>query len=264
VAPIDDQGDLLVEQFERLLSSQTKIVAITHMSNVLGTVTPVLDLVSKAHAVGAKVLVDGAQAVAHMPVDVQQLGCDFYAFSGHKLYGPTGVGVLYGKHELLDAMPPYQTGGGMVDQVAFQGTSYLAAPLRFEAGTPDIAGAVGLSAAMDYLSSLGLSAVSQHERQLTDYAAAALSEVPDLRLIGTSARRTSVISFALGEIHPQDVGTILDNQGVAIRAGHHCAQPLMQRFGVPATARASLGVYNNRDDVDALVKGIHKVLELFR
>lgn len=264
VAPIDDRGDLLVEEFERLLGPRTKIVAVTHMSNALGTVTPVRDLVNKAHAVGAKVLLDGAQAVAHLPVDVQQIECDFYAFSGHKLYGPTGVGVLYGKRELLDAMPPYQTGGGMVDTVTFEHTSVLDAPLRFEAGTPDIAGAVGLSAAIDYLTSLGLDAVSRHEGELMSYATAALSAVPDLRLIGTSASRASVISFALGQLHPHDVGTILDNQGVAIRAGHHCAQPLMQRFGVSATARASLGVYNNRADIDALVMGLHKVLELFQ
>lgn len=264
VAPIDDRGDLLVEEFERLLGPRTKIVAVTHMSNVLGTVTPVRDLVNKAHAVGAKVVLDGAQAVAHLPVDVQQIECDFYAFSGHKLYGPTGVGVLYGKRELLDAMPPYQTGGGMVDTVTFEHTSVLDAPLRFEAGTPDIAGAVGLSAAIDYLTSLGLDAVSRHEGELMSYATAALSAVPDLRLIGTSASRASVISFALGQLHPHDVGTILDNQGVAIRAGHHCAQPLMQRFGVSATARASLGVYNNRADIDALVIGLHKVLELFQ
>jgi len=263
VVPIDDAGDLCLDVYQQLLSSRTRLVAVAHVSNVLGTVNPVRELVERAHAVGAKVLVDGAQSVVHFPVDVQQLGCDFYAFSGHKLYGPTGIGILYGRRELLEQLPPYQGGGGMVDVVDLAHSTFLDAPLRFEAGTPHVAGAVGLAAAIDYLNDLGMHNLAAHEQALLAYAQRELTQIEGLRLIGQARRKTSVLSLTLPGAHASDIGTLLDHQGVAIRAGHHCAQTVMRRYNVPATARASLGLYNNKADIDALVVGLRKVLELF-
>ena len=259
VAPIADTGELLLEEFARLLGPKTRLVAVTHVSNVLGTVNPVRAIAEMAHAHGACVLVDGAQAASHVPIDVQSLGCDFYAISAHKMYGPTGIGALYGRGELLDEMPPYQGGGDMILQVTFEKTRYNRPPSRFEAGTPNIAGAVGFAAAVDFLDGLDRDALAEHERDLVAYGTAILSEVPGLRLIGSPHEKVGVISFTLGEVHPHDVGTILDREGIAIRTGHHCAQPLMQRLGLPATARASLGCYNRRADLDALVAGLAEV-----
>ena len=224
---------------------------------------PVAELAALAHGAGALVLVDGAQAVPRMPVDVRALGCDFYAFSGHKLYGPTGIGCLYGRRELLEAMPPWQGGGDMIAEVRFEKTSFADPPQRFEAGTPDIAGAVGLGAAIDYVTGLGLERIAEHERELLAYGTRLLAEIPELRIVGTAREKTGVLSFVLDGIHPHDVGTVLDQEGIAIRAGHHCAQPLMERLGLPATARASLGVYNTREDLERLAAGIRKVLEVF-
>jgi len=256
VLPIDDRGDLVMEELPGLLTDRTRLLAVTHVSNALGTVNPVREIVDLAHARGVPVLVDGAQAVHHLPVDVQDMGCDFYAFSGHKVYGPTGIGALYGKLEHLESMPPWQGGGDMILTVSFEKTVYNRAPQRFEAGTPNIAGAAGLAAALDYLAGLGLDAVAAHEADLLDYGAAALSRVDGLRFVGEAKERTSVLSFVIDGIHPHDLGTVLDMQGVAVRAGHHCAQPVMARYGVPATTRASLGVYNGRDDFDRLVDGL--------
>jgi len=264
VAPITDTGELVLSEIEKLIGPKTKLVAITHVSNVLGTVNPIRQVVEMAHAQGARVLVDGAQAAPHLMVDVQALGCDFYAFSGHKMYGPTGIGVLYGRSELLDEMPPYQGGGDMILSVSFEKTVYNKPPGKFEAGTPNMAGAVGLGAAIDFLGSLEQDALAAHEQDVLDYAIRALSEVPGLRLIGTASGKVSVISFELDDVHPHDIGTILDREGVAIRTGHHCAQPLMNRLGVPATARASLACYSTRQDIDALVSGLGKVREVFR
>jgi cysteine desulfurase/selenocysteine lyase len=264
VVPINDAGELLVEEYEKLLGPKTKIVALAHVSNALGTVNPVRALVGMAHRRGVPVLVDGAQAVPHLPVDVRELDCDFFVFSSHKVYGPTGHGVLYGKAALLGAMPPWQAGGDMINSVTFEKTTYNALPYKFEAGTPHIAGAIGLGAALDYLDGLGLDAVAAHEDELLAYATEALALVPGVRLIGTAREKAGVISFILEGVHAHDVGTILDQEGVAIRTGHHCAQPVMDRFGVPATARASLALYNTRDDVDALAAGLHKVKEMFR
>jgi cysteine desulfurase/selenocysteine lyase len=238
-------------------------LAVTHVSNALGTVNPIRDIVRTAHAKGAKVLVDGAQAVPHTPVDVRDLDCDFYALSGHKLYGPTGIGVLYGKYESLDAMPPYQGGGDMIASVTFERTLFKKPPHRFEAGTPAIAEVIGLGAALDYVSSVGLSAIAAHEADLLAYGTRKLQEVPGLKMIGTAARKAGVLSFTLGEVHPHDIGTLLDREGVAVRAGHHCAQPVMDRYGIPATTRASLGMYNTEPEIDALVKALRKVLEVF-
>jgi cysteine desulfurase/selenocysteine lyase len=263
VAPIDDRGELLREEFEALLSERTKLVAVTHVSNALGTVNPVRELVALAHRAGAVALVDGAQAVPRLPVDVRAIGCDFYAFSGHKLYGPSGIGVLYGRLALLEAMPPWQAGGDMIASVTYEKSTFAEPPYRFEAGTPDIAGAVGLGAAVDYVEALGLERIARHEEELLAYGTALLSEIPGLRLVGTARRKTGVLSFLLDDVHPHDVGTVLDQEGVAIRAGHHCAQPLMERLGVPATARASLGVYNVRADLDRLAEGLRRVREVF-
>lgn len=264
VAPITDEGELMLDRFEALLSHRTRLVGVVHCSNALGTINPVERIIERAHAAGALVLVDGAQSVAHLRVDVQRLGCDFYAFSGHKLYGPTGIGVLYGKEQHLAAMPPYQGGGEMIKYVSFDKTVYNDLPYKFEAGTPHISGAVGLGAAIDYLGGIGLDAVAAHERDLLEYATDALTAVPGLRLIGTARHKASILSFALERIHPHDVGSILDHEGVAIRTGHHCAMPVMQHFCVPATARASLAMYNTRADVDALVRAVHRVKEVFR
>ncbi len=263
VAPIDDRGQLDLDAFEALLSPRTKLVGVTHVSNALGTVNDVARLASLAHAHGAVVLVDGAQAVPHQRVDVRALGCDFYAFSGHKLFGPSGIGVLWGRAELLEAMPPFLAGGEMILSVSFEKTTFKEIPYKFEAGTPDIAGAAGLGAAIDYLEGVGLESVAAHERDLLEYATARLLEVPELRIIGTAEHKAAVVSFVLDGIHPHDIGTILDQQGIAVRTGHHCAQPVMERFGVSATARASFALYNTRDDVDALVRGLLQVREVF-
>jgi cysteine desulfurase / selenocysteine lyase len=264
VAPIDDRGGLILEAFDELLGPRTRLVAITHVSNALGTINPVHALVAAAHAHGIPVLIDGAQAAPHLPVDVQDIGCDFYVLSAHKLFGPTGVGVLYGRHALLEDLPPYQAGGEMISSVTFERTTFAPLPHRFEAGTPDIAGVVAFSAALDYLDQLGRGAVAEWERELLAYATAALAAIPQIRLIGTATRKAAVLSFVIDAIHPHDVGTVLDQQGIAIRTGHHCAQPVMARFGVPATCRASLAFYNTRAEVDALVTGVHQVIEMFR
>jgi cysteine desulfurase/selenocysteine lyase len=263
VAPIDDRGELILEEYEKLLTPRTKIAAVTHVSNALGTVNPAREIVRMAHERGIPVLLDGAQAVPHLGVDVQDLDCDFYAFSSHKLFGPSGVGVLYGKAEHLEAMPPYQSGGEMILSVEFDKTLYKEIPHKFEAGTPDIGGVVAFGAALDYVLGLGYDAIRNHEHELLEHALTALSDVPGLRLIGTARDRAAVISFVMEGIHPHDVGTILDQEGVAVRTGHHCAQPLMDRFGVPATARASFALYNTHADVDALVAGLHRVRQVF-
>jgi cysteine desulfurase/selenocysteine lyase len=264
VVPIHEDGALDIEAFEKLISPKTKIVAVTHVSNVLGTLNPIKHITNVAHAYGARVLVDGAQAVPHIPVDVRDLDCDFYAISGHKMYGPTGIGVLYGKSELLNRMPPYQGGGDMILSVSFEKTIYNQLPYKFEAGTPNMAGAIGMAAAIDFLSELDPVLRAKEEKALLAYATDALLKIPGLRLIGTAPVKLSVLSFVLQDIHPHDIGTILDREGVAIRTGHHCAQPLMKHLGLPATARASLACYNTRSDIDALVTGLHKVQELFR
>jgi cysteine desulfurase/selenocysteine lyase len=263
VAPINDAGELELDAFEKLLSPRTRIVAVTHVSNALGTVNPIRTIVQLAHAHDVPVLVDGAQAVPHLPVDVQALGCDFYAFSGHKVYGPTGIGVLYGKEEVLAEMPPYQGGGDMISSVTFEKTTYNVVPYRFEAGTPDIAGAIGLGAALEYVSKLGMDNIAAHEHDLLTYATDKVGAVSGVRLIGTARERAGVLSFVMEGVHPHDLGTILDRDGIAIRTGHHCAQPVMERFGIPATARASFAVYNTRADVDALVEGMRKAHEVF-
>jgi len=263
VAPINDTGELDLDAFEKLLSSRTRIVAVAHVSNALGTVNPVRKIVQLAHAHDVPVLVDGAQAVPHLPVDVQALGCDFYAFSGHKVYGPTGIGVLYGKEEILAEMAPYQGGGDMISSVTFEKTTYNVVPYKFEAGTPDIAGAIGLGAALEYVSKLGMDKIEAHEHDLLTYATEQVGALPGVRLIGTARERAGVLSFVMEGVHPHDLGTILDRDGIAIRTGHHCAQPVMDRFGIAATARASFAVYNTRQDVDALVDGIHRALEVF-
>ncbi|WP_029049538.1 cysteine desulfurase [Cupriavidus sp. amp6] len=263
VAPINDAGELMLEQFTRLLSPRTRLVALTHLSNALGTVNPVRHIIELAHARDIPVLIDGAQAVPHLKVDVQALDCDFYAFSGHKLYGPTGIGVLYGKAALLDAMPPYQGGGDMIREVTFRKTTYNALPYKFEAGTPNIAGVIALGAAIGYVSALGLEAIAAHEHALLAYASAKAAQVAGLRVIGTAADKASILSFTLDGIHPHDVGTILDQHGVAVRAGHHCAMPVMERFDVPATVRASFALYNTREEVDALFAAVRAAQEVF-
>ncbi|MFZ0793009.1 MAG: cysteine desulfurase, partial [Candidatus Korobacteraceae bacterium] len=263
VLPINDRGELLMDELPKLLGPRTKLLAVTHVSNALGTITPLRKIVEIAHSHGVPVVVDGAQAVPHLKVDVQELDCDFYVFSGHKVYGPTGIGVLYGKRGLLEAMPPYQGGGDMIRSVTFEKTLYNDLPYKFEAGTPNIGGAIGLGAAIDYIHHLGIENIAAHEHDLLVYATEALSAIPDVRLIGTAAEKAAVISFIIEGIHPHDIGTILDREGIAIRTGHHCAQPVMQRFRIPATARASFAMYNTRAEVDALVGGIQKVKEVF-
>jgi cysteine desulfurase/selenocysteine lyase len=263
IIPITDSGELRLDEYERLLSDRTRLVSVVHVSNALGTINPVQEIVRIAHARNIPVLVDGAQAVAHMKVDVQSLGCDFYAFSGHKMLGPMGIGGLYGKTSLFESMPPYQAGGDMISSVTFERTLYNVLPHKFEAGTPNVAGAVGLAAAIDYLTAIGADRIAAHERELLAYGTEVLSRVPGLRLIGTAAEKAGILSFVLDGVHPHDIGTILDREGVAIRTGHHCCQPLMQRLGVPATARASLALYNTRDDVDALAGALFKVREVF-
>ena len=261
--PIDDRGELIVEELERALTPRTRLVAIAHMSNALGTVNPVDEIVRLAHARGVPVLLDGSQAAYHMPVDVQAIDCDFYAATGHKLYGPTGIGVLYAKASHLEAMPPFLGGGDMIRTVTLEGSTWNDLPYKFEAGTPDIAGAVGLGAALDYITAVGLARVAEHERELLAYGTAMLEAIPGVRIIGTAAHKSSVLSFVMEGVHPHDIGTIVDSEGVAIRTGHHCAQPVMERFGIPATARASLAMYNTREDLDALGRALSKVREVF-
>jgi cysteine desulfurase / selenocysteine lyase len=264
IIPVNDQGELLLAEYKNLLNERTKIVAVGHASNALGTINPVREIISLAHANGTPVLIDGAQGAPHLVIDVQALDADFYAFSGHKVYGPTGIGVLYAKQALLEAMPPWQGGGDMILSVSFEKTTYNALPYKFEAGTPDIAGVVGLAAALDYVSGIGLETIAAHEHELLVYATARLrEEIKGLRFIGTAANKAAVISFTLEGVHPHDIGTILDQEGIAIRTGHHCAQPLMMRFNVPATGRASFGLYNTKEEADALVRGLQKVLQVF-
>lgn len=263
VAPINERGELLLDRFVELLTPRTRLVAVAHVSNALGTILPVEAIVAASHARGVPVLLDGAQAVPHLAVDVRALDCDFYVFSGHKLYGPTGIGVLYGREELLRAMPPWQGGGDMILTVSFERSTYNELPWKFEAGTPNMSGAVGLAAAMDYVERLGLPAIAAHEHALLDEATAALTRIAGLRIIGTAARKASVISFTLEGIHPHDLGTILDSEGVAVRTGHHCAMPVMDFFGVPATARASFACYNTREDVQRLIGALNKAREVF-
>jgi cysteine desulfurase/selenocysteine lyase len=263
VLPITDEGELRMDLLDSMLTDRTKIVAVNHVSNSLGTINPIKTIVEKAHKRGIPVLVDGAQAVAHIPVDVQALDVDFYAMSGHKLFGPTGIGVLYGKAALLAAMPPYQSGGDMISAVTFKKTTFNVLPNKFEAGTPNIAGAVGLGAAIDYLKTLDFGAMSAYEDELLAYGTKALTSLPGIRLVGTARQKTSVLSFVMENVHPHDIGTILDQEGVAIRTGHHCTQPLMERMCVPATARASLALYNTKEEIDALVRALDKVREIF-
>jgi cysteine desulfurase/selenocysteine lyase len=263
VIPINDRGELKFDQFEKLLNRRTRLVAVSHVSNALGTINPVREIVITAHSWNVPVLIDGAQAVPHMKVDVRDLDCDFYVFSGHKVFGPTGIGVLYGKEQLLEEMPPWQGGGDMIRSVTFEKTTYNEVPYKFEAGTPDIAGVIGLGAAIDYLDQIGLNAITGHEHDLLEYGTGALESISGLRLIGTAREKAAVFSFVIDGVHPHDAGTILDREGVAVRTGHHCAQPVMGRFGVSATTRASLAFYNNREDIDALVAGIHRVKEVF-
>ena len=264
VVPVNDAGELELDAYERLLGPRTRLVAMTHVSNALGSVVPVERVIALAHAHNVPVLIDGAQAISHVGVDVRALDCDFYAFSGHKIFGPTGIGALYGKAALLDAMPPYQGGGDMIRSVTFEKTEYNDLPYKFEAGTPNIAGAIGMGAALDFVSSIGIGAIAVHELDLLAYATAQVSAIPGLRIIGTAKEKAAIVSFTLDGVHAHDIGTILDHEGVAIRAGHHCAMPVMERFGVAGTARASFALYNTREEVDALVAGIHRVRRMFR
>ena len=264
VAPILDSGEVDLAALERLLTPRTRMVSIAHLSNALGTVLPVKRIAELAHAAGALVFVDGAQAVPRMPVDVRGLGVDFYAFSSHKVYGPSGVGVLYGRTELLDAMPPYQGGGDMIRSVTFEKTTYNSLPYKFEAGTPNIAGGIAFGTALDYVTGLGLARIEAHERDLLAYATESLAAIPEVTIVGTAPEKAGVLSFVLQGVHPHDIGTVLDREGIAVRTGHHCAQPVMDRFGLPATARASFGLYNTREEVDVLAGGIRTVLRMFR
>ncbi|MFM5740323.1 cysteine desulfurase [Aeromonas veronii] len=263
VIPLDERGDLDLAAYHAMLGPRTRLVSVAHVSNALGTVNPVKEMVAAAKAVGALTLLDGAQAVAHLDVDVQTIGCDFYAFSGHKLYGPTGIGVLWGRTELLERMPPWQAGGEMIDRVSFSGTTFNTLPFKFEAGTPHIAGAIGLAAAIDFVMGQDRQSLAQHEEALTDYLVAGLQQVPGLRLVGEPGQRAGAVSFLLDDIHPQDAATLIDMQGIALRVGHHCAMPLMESLGIGGTMRASLACYNNRDDVDALLATLHKLSDFF-
>jgi cysteine desulfurase/selenocysteine lyase len=263
VAPINDEGELILEEFARLLGPKTKLVSVGHVSNALGTINPLKHIIKLGHTKNIPVLVDGAQAVPRLPVNVQELDCDFYVLSGHKTYGPTGIGILYGKLALLEAMPPYQGGGDMISSVTFEKTTYNKVPHKFEAGTPDMSGAVGLRAAIEYLNSLGMENIEKYEHELLTYATAKVTALPGVRVIGTAKEKAGVLSFVIEGVHPHDVGTILDQEGIAIRTGHHCAQPVMDRYKIDATARASFGLYNTRAEIDALVKGIKKVQEVF-
>lgn len=263
IIPINDAGELKLEAYDQMLSPRTKLVAVVHVSNALGTINPVEAIIERAHAKHIPVLLDGAQAIAHLPVNVQELDCDFYAFSGHKLYGPTGIGVLYGKSALLDAMPPYQGGGDMIRSVSFEGTTYNTLPYKFEAGTPNIAGAVGLGAAVDYVTGIGFDALAEHEQALLSYATLSVIDIPELRIIGTAQEKTGILSFTLNGVHPHDIGTVLDLQGIAIRTGHHCTMPLMEHFGIAATARASFALYNTKAEVNKLIAAIYQVKDMF-
>ena len=263
VIPINDSGELIFEEFEKLLSKRAKIVSVVYVSNSLGTINPVRRIIKKAHESGVPVLLDGAQAIQHIPVDVQELDCDFFAFSGHKIYGPTGVGVLYGKMELLNSMHPYQGGGDMISKVTFEKTTYNSLPYKFEAGTPNIAGVIGLGRAIDYIQEIGVENIAAYEGELLNYATLELSKIDGIKFIGTAKNKSSVISFVFDNVHPHDVGTFLDYEGIAVRTGHHCTQPVMDRFDIPATTRASFAMYNTKEEVDALVTGIKKVLEVF-
>jgi cysteine desulfurase / selenocysteine lyase len=263
VLPIRDNGELELESLDRLLTARTRLVSLVHLSNSLGTVNPVKEIIRKAHARGVPVMLDGAQAAARLKLDVRDLDCDFYALSGHKLYGPTGIGVLYGKSELLEAMPPFMGGGDMISSVTFEKTLYNKLPYKFEAGTPHIAGAIALGAAMDYVRGIGLESIARHEEELLGYATESVARIPGLRIVGTAREKAGILSFVMEGIHPHDLGTVLDQRGIAIRAGHHCTQPLMERMGLSATARASFGIYNTREEVDALVEGLKSVREVF-
>lgn len=263
VIPMNDCGELLLNEYERLFTERTRIVCVTHVSNVLGTVNPVKDMIATAHAHGVPVLVDGAQSIPHMPVDVQALDADFYVFSGHKVYGPTGVGVLYGKEEWLDKLPPYQGGGEMIQHVSFERTTFNELPFKFEAGTPDYIGTTGLARALDYVMTLGMDRIAAYEHDLTEYATRRLKEIPGMRIFGEAAEKGSVISFLVGDIHHFDMGTLLDRLGIAVRTGHHCAQPLMQRLGIEGTVRASFALYNTKEEIDALVAGVERVSRMF-
>lgn len=262
VIPIDDKGDLILEEYEKMLSEKTKFVSVVHVSNALGTINDVKFIIEKAHAVGAKVLIDGAQASSHITIDVQELDTDFYAFSAHKLFGPTGMGVLYGKSDVLNAMPPYRGGGEMIKEVTFEKTTYNELPYKFEAGTPNIADVVAVKFAIDYINELGKENIAAYEDELLKYATEQLSEISGLRIVGQAKEKVSVVSFVLDGVHPQDVGVILDQQGIAVRTGHHCTQPLMNRLGLPGTSRASFAVYNTTQEIDKLVAGIHKVKKM--
>jgi cysteine desulfurase/selenocysteine lyase len=263
VIPMNERGELIIDEYENLLNERTKLVAVTHVSNALGTVNPVKEMIGTAHKFGVPVLVDGAQSVPHFPVDVQDLDCDFFAFSGHKMYAPTGSGVVYGKREWLDTMPPYQTGGSMIRSVSFEKTTYAPLPAKFEAGTPAIAANIGLGASIDYINSIGFEAAAAYEHELLAYATKRLADIPGVKLIGTAANKASVLSFEIEGVHPHDIGTILDQEGIAIRAGHHCAQPVMQFFDVPVTARASFAFYNTKEEVDKLADAVQRVIEVF-
>ena len=263
VAPINDRGELILEEFQKLLGERTRIVSVAHVSNALGTINPIKQIVQSAHARGIPVLVDGAQAAPHMKVDVQALGCDFYTLSSHKMFGPTGIGVLYGKADLLESMPPYQGGGDMILSVTFEKTTYNHLPHKFEAGTPNIAGAIGLGAAVDYLQGVGMENIYSYDRALLTYATEAITQIPGVRLIGTAREKAGVLSFLMEGVHPHDVGTVLDQEGIAVRTGHHCAQPVMERFGVPATVRASLAFYNTKQEINALAQGLQRVKAVF-
>jgi cysteine desulfurase/selenocysteine lyase len=261
---MNDEGELLLDEYEKLLNPRTRLVAVVHISNALGTVNPIQEIIERAHQQDVPVLVDGAQGAPHLGVDVQALDCDFYALTGHKLYGPTGVGILYGKADLLDSMPPYQGGGEMIRSVTFEKTTYNVLPNKFEAGTPNIVGGIGLGAAIDYVSQIGRETIVAYENELLSYATEWLSSINGLRIIGTAQEKASILSFVIEGVHAHDVGTILDQEGIAVRTGHHCAQPVMDHFGIPATARASLAFYNTRGEIDVLVKGIQRVIEVFK
>ena len=261
--PMNERGELIIDEYENMLNERTKMVALTHVSNSLGTVNPLKEMIATAHKFGVPVCVDAAQSVPHFPVDVQDLDADFFVFSGHKMFGPTGSGVLYGKHEWLDKMPPYQTGGGMIRTVSFEKTTFAPIPDKFEAGTPAIAAGIGLGAAIDYINSIDFEAAAKYEHELLEYATQRMSDIPGVKIIGTAANKASVLSFTIEGIHPHDIGTILDQQGIAIRAGHHCAQPVMEFFDIPATARASFAFYNTREEVDKLADAVQKVIEVF-
>jgi cysteine desulfurase/selenocysteine lyase len=263
VVPINKEGELLFEEFEKLINEKTKIVSVVYVSNSLGTINPVKKIIEKAHSLGVPVLLDGAQAVQHLKVDVQELDCDFFAFSGHKIYGPTGIGILYGKKELFESMPPYQGGGDMISKVTFEKTTYNELPYKFEAGTPNIADAIGLGKAIDYIKGIGIDEIASYEKELLAYATEKLSEIDGLRIIGRAKDKCSVISFVFDDIHPHDIGTFLDFDGVAVRTGHHCTQPVMDRFNIPATTRASFAMYNTKEEVDVLANSLKKVLEVF-